>query len=250
VTAKELIEAFQIEVHQQDGPSIRDTDDVLHFLNRAQQNFILDKFAGSGSSILGFEQSQDLIDDLRVFYKKNCRIECIYGGNNAKLKDFEVDLAFLPGDYLHLVEPRADVYKASTFNPKGKRNTLDWDLGSATYDGNTYDKRVAASGEVYDTEIMPLRLTQSMSVYRELLDPFHKSTPNAPICDISEDVLSVYTDNTFIVDAVLFNYIRQPKKITLGNSPQTSELPESLHQEIVNRAVRLFLRYIPKSSQE
>jgi len=253
MTAEEMVRGFQSELHQRDGPQIADSDDILYFLNKAQDNFLLDKFSGKRSSAEGFEQSQDLIDDLRVFYKKDCRTKTIYGLEEAQVFDFEVDTVFLPSDYMHLVTPRAEILVSDSITSKGEREDLSWKIGTGTFDGTDYDKRVPESGETFDREVVPARLTQSQSVYEELNDPFHTTAYNAPLCDLNKDRLNVYTAPEFIVDAVVFNYIRQPIEICLEDGQggsNTSELPEALHQEIVERAVMLFLRNYPQSSNE
>lgn len=253
MTAEEMVRGFQSELHQRDGPQIADSDDILYFLNKAQDNFLLDKFSGKRSSAEGFEQSQDLIDDLRVFYEKDCRTEAIYGLEEAQVLDVEVDTALLPLDYIHLVTPRAEVLVSDSITSKGEREDLSWKIGNATLDNTNYSKRVPESGETFKRKIVPARLTQSQSIYEELDDPFHTTAYNAPICDLNKDRLNVYTAPEFIVDAVVFNYIRQPTEIRLEDGEggsSTSELPEALHQEIVERAAMLFLRNYPQSSNE
>lgn len=253
MTAEEMVRGFQSELHQSDGPQIADSDDILYFLNKAQDNFVLDKFSGKRTTLEGFEQSQDLIDDLRVLFKKDCRTEAIYGLEEAGVYEVEVDTIFLPSDYLHLVSPRAEILLSDSITSNGKRESLSWRNGTGTFDGTDYDKRVPDSGETFDRKTVPARLTQSQSIYRELDDPFHTTSHQAPICDLNKDRLNVYTAPTFIVDAAKFNYVRQPIEICLqdeNGDPTPCELPEPLHQEIVERAVQLFLQYTPQPSEQ
>lgn len=253
MTAEEMVRGFQSELHQKDGPQIADSDDVIYFLNKAQDKFLLDRFSGKRSSAEGFEQSQDLRDDLRVFFKKDCRTEAIYGLEDASVFNIEADSIFLPSDYMHLVQARAEVLVSDSLTVNGKREELSWKKGTGTFDGTDYDKRIPESGESFDRVVVPIRLTQSHSVYTELDDPFHTTTYQAPLSDLNKDQLNVYTDSVFIIDAVLYNYVRQPIRICLRDSqgnPQTSELPAALHQEIVERAVALFLQFVSDSSNE
>lgn len=250
MTSTELVRAFQSELHQRDRDPIGDTDDLLHFLNKAQENFVKDKFAGSRSSALGFEQSQDLVDDLRVFFEKDCLTQTLYAGGSARWKNIEVDWAPLPGDYLHFVSARARVHVSDKFEMFGEREDFTWDLQEATYDGATHPKRVASASQSFSEEIVTLRFSQSDDIFRRLEDPFHKPNHNSPLCDLNNDRVNVYTSGEFIADAVVMNYIRAPREISLeGPAPQTSELPEALHRELVDRAVRLFLQFSPRPSQ-
>lgn len=253
MTAEELIRGFQSELHQKDGPQITDSDDILYFLNKAQDNFILDKFSGKRSSAEGFEQSQDLIDDLRNVYRKDISINAIYALTNASIHGIEVDSIFLPSDYMHLVTARA-VNLVSTEVSGSERENLEWELSTITDgDGNDYSKRVPRSDQAWKEKRAPIRYSQSQSVYELLDDPFHRPSYKTPLCDINNDRLNVYASPHYIVDKVIINYIRQPIEICLddgsGNS-NTSELPEMLHQEIVERAAMLFLRNYPQSSNE
>lgn len=244
-----LVEAFQTELHQRDRPPVADTTDVLHFLNKAQENFVKDTFAGRRTSRLGFEQSQDAIDDLRVFFEKDCVNETLYAGAPARWETVEVDWAPLPGDYLHLVSLRARIHVSDTFAGT-ERDEFTWITQNATYDGSTYDKRVASASQTYEERVVTLRFGQSDDIFRRLDDPFHTTRYNSPLCDLNNDRVNVYTSSKFIADAVVMNYVRAPREITLGgSSPQTSELPEALHRELVGRAVRLFLQFSPRSPQ-
>jgi len=249
MTSTDLVRAFQSELHQQDRGPVADTDDILHFLNKAQENFVKDKFAGSRSSALGFEQSQDLTDDLRVFFEKDCVNETLYGGAAARWENIEVDWAPMPKDYLHLVSVRARVHVSDIFSGMD-REEFAWDLQDATYEEITYDKRVASASQSFEEKIVTLRFSQSDDIFHKLDDPFHTTSHNSPLCDLNNDRVNVYTSSDFIADAVVMNYIRAPKEITLdGPSPQTSELPEALHRELVDRAVRLFAQFSPRTSQ-
>lgn len=248
MTTKQLIKAFQSELHQRDRGPVADTDDILHFLTKAQENFVKDSFAGKRTTRDGFEQSQDLIDDLRVFYKKDCVTETVYAGCPARWKDIYVDYSTLPDDYVHLVSARARVKYSTRTTPRG-RKPLDWDIVTVTVGETEFQKRVVAGSEQAERMVTTLRLSQSDDVFQRLDDPFHTTIHNSPVCDLNNDRVNVYTSSEFITEAIVLNYIRAPKEITLGETPQTSELPEVLHRELVDRAVRLFVQRFPRSSQ-
>lgn len=248
MTTKQLIKAFQSELHQRDRGPVADTDDILHFLTKAQENFVKDAFAGKRTSRDGFEQSQDLIDDLRVFYKKDCVTETVYAGCPARWKGIHVDYSTLPDEYVHLVSARARIKYSTRTTPTG-REPLDWTVVDVTVGDTTLQKRIVAGGEQAKRTVTTLRLSQSDDVFRKLDDPFHTTIHSSPLCDLNNDRVNVYTSSEFITEAIVLNYIRAPKEITLGETPQTSELPEVLHRELVDRAVRLFAQRFPRSSQ-
>lgn len=244
----ELVKSFQREIHQGDNVPRVDTGDIVYFLNKAQENFIKDKFAGKKTTREGFQESQDLIDDLRTFYKKDCLTETVYAGPSAHAGDTKVDQTFLPEDYLHLVETRAKVQVSTDFNKYGKRTDFDWRINPAMYKDKRYNKRVARSGQSYEEKIVPTNTVQSQRVYGMLSSPFRAPRPNRPLSDLNNNRVSVYTSSKFIVDTIIINYIRSPKSITIKGSGQTSELPEEFHRELVDRAVRLFLEKRPQRS--
>lgn len=247
MNATQFVKSFQREIHQEDDVPRVDTGDVLYFLNKAQENFVKDKFAGKRTSRDGFEESQDLIDDLRTLYEKDCETETIYAGPSSHSRGAWVDQSFLPTDYLHLISVRARVHISDEFS-MGERTDFDWDTITATYDGTDYNKRTAAAGQTYEEEVVPVAMKQSQRIYGLLVSPFHSPTHNRPLSDLNNNRLNVYTNSEFIVDSVLMNYIRIPQEITLDDGGQTSELPEELHREIVTRAVRLFLQTRPQPS--
>lgn len=245
--ATQFVKSFQREIHQEDDVPRVDTGDILYFLNKAQENFVKDKFAGKRTSRDGFEESQDLIDDLRTLYEKDCETQTIYGGESSHSSGAWVDQSLLPTDYLHLVNARARIHVSDEFR-QGARTDFDWTTTTADYDGTTYNKRVASAGQTYKSKVVPVAMKQSQRIYGLLVSPFHSPTHNRPLSDLNNDRLNVYTNSEFIVDSVLMNYIRIPQEITLDNGGQTSELPEDLHREIVTRAVRLFLQTRPQPS--
>jgi len=247
MTSNELIRAFQTEIHQKDRPPQVETKDILYFLNRAQENFIKDKFAGKRTSTQGFEESQDLIDDLRVFYRQDCETETIYAGESAGVEGVESDETFLPSDYLHLVSARAGLHVSTDFK-NGRREDFTWETTRATYEGTDYSKRIAAPSQSYDEKTVPLKMTQGQRLYSMATDPFHEPVHHRPLFDLNNDRINVYTTSEFIVDRIIINYIRSPKTITIEGTGQTSELPDDLHRELVNRAVRLFLQKRPQRS--
>jgi len=203
--------------------SVIESFDVFYYLNKAQEQWILQKFPQA------FEISQDLIDDLRIFYEKDVSIDASYGGTDAKFGKFEVDYIEFPNDYLHLVSQRSQV--------------------AYNYDGISYslsNGRREPDGD-YENDIYFNKWTQSDDIYKLLSDPFNTTKHNNPITDINDQRINIYTNDNFLVERGIINYIREPKKID-PNAGQTSELPEIYHREIVQQAVALYSQFSSPSA--
>jgi hypothetical protein len=85
------------------------------------------------------------------------------------------------------------------------------------------------------------RFLKQENISRTLDSTTNKPIKTRPICTLSNgDFLFIYTDGTFIVSYLLLNYVKKPRRISL-KSNQSCELPDSAHQEIVNRASEIIL---------
>jgi len=221
MTPIELHNAFlsEAKIPEDRKGSMIESFDVFYYLNKAQEQWILEKFSG------GFELTQDLIDDLRIFYKKDVDIDAFYAGTDAKFGDFEVDYIEFPDDYLHLVSQRSQV----AYNYNGIDYTLD-----------TSGRR-EPEGQ-YKSDIYFNKWTQSDDIYRLLSDPFNTTKHDNPITDINDQRINIYTNDNFLIQKGIINYIREPKEID-PETDQESELPEIYHREIVQQAVALYSQF-------
>jgi hypothetical protein len=74
-------------------------------------------------------------------------------------------------------------------------------------------------------------------------DPFNKTDYKRPLYTIEERYIDVHTNNEFVISAVRIKYIRKP--VTISKSLGIgSELPDHMHQEIVDLAVKSILEGI------
>lgn len=226
MTPTEMQNFFLTELKVRDHATLG-SEDIFYYLNKAQEQWILEKFSG------GFELTQDLIDDLRIFYKKDVEIDAKYGGASARFGNYKVDYIEFPDNYLHLISQRSQV--------------------SYSYDGISYsvdaDGKRQPSGN-YKSDIYFNKWIQSDDIYKLLSDPFNTTKHNNPITDINDQRINIYTNDNFLIEKGILNYIREPKEID-PNTGQSSELPEIYHKEIVQQAVALYSQFSqPSNSQQ
>lgn len=197
--------------------------DIFYYLNKAQDEWLKEKYDQ------GFEVSQALVDDLRVFLKKNIELDALYAGNNSRFNKYYVDYVEFPEDYLHTISVRSKVL--FSFQP-------------LTF---TVDDSSRIPNEQTKSAIYFNKFSQSDDIYKLLSDPFNKTKHSNPLMDINNSRINIYTDDKFIVDKVFLNYLRTPKRISVETS-QACELPEIFHTEIVEQAVGLYAKFL--NSQE
>lgn len=223
MTPIEMQNNFLVELKARDFAATVDSSDIFYYLNKAQDKWIKEKFDK------GFEINQPLVDDLRVFLEKDAELDTQYAGDNASFDNFYVDYVKFPENYLHVVSSRSKVNYS--FTPL----TFTLDNGKRVANGST------KSAIYYN------RYSQSDDIYKLLDDSFNTTKHSTPLVDINGSRMNVYTNEHFIIDKVLLNYIRQPKEISVENN-QPSELPETFHEEIVEQGVSLYAKFL--NSQE
>lgn len=97
----------------------------------------------------------------------------------------------------------------------------------------------------YKSDVSMNKFIQHDDIFKILSDPFNKTKVSNPVYTIKDDHIEVYTDDTFIVDAVKMTYLKTPVKIDIINSPAVAcDLPDNVHQEIVDMTVNSILEVI------
>ncbi len=225
---KDMQYEFQMHMNQFKEPLQLDSDDVLYWLNKAQEEFVINRYTGRNLFRKAFEQSQQVIDDVRNLVVKNKEIDTNYlGEEHTATKGFYTDYAELPENQLYLVSQRSEI----AYN----RDGIDFEVNN--------DKRDPV-GE-YDTKTVFNRYSQSDDIFTLLSDPFNTTKTSSPLTDISDKGITIYTDKTFLAKKIIINYIRKAKKLSLttNDSEYTTEpeLAEHTHKEIIQLAVDLFL---------
>lgn len=194
---------FGIQLNQFDQALDLASDDIEYWLNKAQLDLVKEKFNGKNELRKGFEQTPQMVEDLRVLVEKN--YEEAASEENTTLDGYKFYQADLPSDLMFLLSIRANVIN-----------------------GN-------------DQKIKSVRFATQDTIYSLLDDPFNKSKKSSPLADINAYQVNVYTPTSgFTIDKVYINYIRTPREVSIENDVD-SELPSHLHKEIIQRAVDLFL---------
>lgn len=185
-------------------------------LNEAQLILVKTRFNGNNPKRTGFENTQKRIDDLSTLVIKYPLQPAIVPTDLSGI--YEVSLADLEYTYLHYVSGKVDIQ-------------VDTDC----------------------VKQAPLKFFQHDDYINALRDPF-----NSPSLEFipfnfgrssSGSGTSIYIyPNDFTVTNVYLEYLKYPQRMSYGNytfidgvvyPPTTSELPEHLHQEIVDVACQI-----------
>lgn len=209
------------------SPSLLESDDIFMWLNLAQEEIIRTRYNGLNLQKRGFEQSADRIDELKDLVVHNWNVDAVefvsvYGNDK-----FYSDLVEFNTDHYIFVSCKALIhYKVPA--------------GSIITSGDPAVRSV--SGGPYSRKKILVRISQQDDIWRMLEDPFNRSSHKQPIGVIGKDGLYIYTDDTFIVEEADITYIRKPLDISLSvdDGGQECELPDFLHREIVDMAIRMF----------
>jgi hypothetical protein len=217
---KQMQREFGIQMNQLSEALALESDDIEYWLNKAQINLVKQLYNGSRGK--GFEQSQERIDDLKILLVKDLSESCEHELNQPVLDGFHIDKARFPVDLMFGISYRSKV--------QYKHPVVSWfmDNGKRKADGS------------FSTKVVFNRFSQADDIYKLLTDPFNTTKPSNPLTDINEDFINVYTNNTFVVDEVIFNYLRIPQQMSIERNI-SSELPEHLHKDLIQKAVDLFL---------
>ena len=197
--------------------------DVFYFLNLAQDELVRSRYAARNRTGTGFQESQEVIDDLEKILLKNVSIPTVYE-TAFSYKGFHADKAPLPADRLRMI----------TFRTKSRydRTGISWTIQSS--------QRISA-GAVKDGLV---RIVQSDDIYRLLEDPYNQPTVHEPLGHQSQEHIIIYTNTTFVVNNVVISYLKRPQRIIRGatdGADQPCELPEILHQEVVQSAIMMYI---------
>lgn len=220
--AREMQYQFGIQMNQFGEALQLHSDDIQYWLNKGQLELVKRKYNGFNQERKGFEQSQQRIDDLRSLLIKDYSSETTFNEDAYAPTGFYVDSATIPADNLFIISHRSAIiynYPTITYETiNGKRSPI-----------NGKDK------------IVFNRTSQSDDIYKLLYDPFNTTKAGKPLADINENQINIYTNKSFVVTKVIFNYLKRPRLIHIKNNV-SCELAEHLHDEVIQYAVDLFLQ--------
>ena len=80
------------------------------------------------------------------------------------------------------------------------------------------------------------RILENEKVISSLQSSYYKTTYLSPISEVKDGMLYTYSDNSFIINSTLIQYIKKPRQMSLSLL-QNCELSEEFHQLICDLAV-------------
>jgi hypothetical protein len=97
----------------------------------------------------------------------------------------------------------------------------------------------------YETDVTMNTFVQHDDIFTVLSDPFNTTHIDSPLYTIKNDHIEIYTDDTFIVDKIKMTYLKRPIIVDIITNPGIScDLPDTVHQEIVDMTVNSILEAI------
>ena len=237
MNVREMQYEFGIQMNQFAEPLALTSDDILYWLNKAQEHFVITRYNAHNQLGKGFEQSQQLVDDLKTIYVKDVNLPVYYaGGFEHAIDGFYTDYAQFKDDHLFLINQRSKIAY--------KHPNIEFTIVTLAQ-GNVY--RIQSEGQGAKIKVVSNRFSQSDDIFTLLNDPFNTTKASSPLTDVSDKGITIYTDKTFLVRDVIISYIRRPKELSLeeeeANYTTTEcELPKHTHKEIIQLAVDLFLQ--------
>jgi hypothetical protein len=233
MTVQEFHTEFKIALDKVDSqayPEFLDGE-VDYFLNEAQDRFIKTRYGRNNIYTSGFEEMQKRTDDLKALVtSKFCSVSAVPHYGLAGDTVFRASLSALFDDELRQVSANEEymLYLKATAN-------------SCT----TSEKTCCGWSKV--------KLVQHDDLTSIASDPFNRPSVERPVIFFEDEDIFVWTGKSNIIDNFLVTFIRKPLKIDLGSyggTPQTCELSEYTHKEIVQMAVRIALENVESPRQE
>lgn len=174
------------------------------------------------------------------------------GFNSSTAKYFVVNniLETLYRRYANLKvywERYRDVYYQNSFIFVGGT-----DIGTITVTSNAQTSSVARtiySYQIYNRALTseltskeitlpPFKVNKENSLYPALQNSYYKTRSIRPVVDQTYDYFIIYTEESFIVTRLYYDYIRKPRTISLLLS-QDCELASTIHPKVVDLAVEI-----------
>jgi hypothetical protein len=191
--------------------------ELFREINEAQDDIIDELY-------LRFEQNNMISAALSPLVMRNTEILTDYAAE-ISLDNYSIDRVTLPTNFRYLIALRAEV---------------EWMYGG--YSGTTVD--VDGNRTVDDvektTKIVPVRIVMQDHLHQILKDPFNKSIFRSPVAIRHDDAIDIYCDtSTYVAPKAYLDYVKKPATIALPST--SSELPDYVHRDIVDRAVAQFL---------
>jgi hypothetical protein len=206
MTNREMQNSFELTVNKYDSKDIVPSHVIFYWLNKAQEQLVKVKYTGANSKSEAFEQSQKRIDDIRTLLVDS-NIATSLGSSKPNS-----DIATLPTDYMFKVSEETMIsFNNLSGNPETKR------VGVKEATNDTYNSLV---NDPYGEHILHYETAKPLRLFQD-------------------DTVELISDGNYQTITYFLRYIKYPTVLTLGGTD--SELPEHMHQEIVDKAVNLYL---------
>ena len=210
----DLQEAFELEIDKLDNNLDKPTtSDIEYWLMAGLDKFIKTRYSGINFKRKGFEQDQKRIDDLRTLISNKVYQFTVYP---------EEYTVVLPDDYMFTLGETAVIFSYNPcwpVGPSGQPRTKNTDVLEATIENIDQQKRNSLSEyRLHGNNARPLRLFMGNEIY-------------------------LYTDGNYNIKNYILTYLRNPKRISLTESPfsEYTDMPAATHLEIVKLAAELYL---------
>lgn len=210
----DLQEAFELEIDKLDNNLEKPTtSDIEYWLMAGLDKFIKTRYSGINFKRKGFEQDQKRIDDLRTLISNKVYQFTVYP---------EEYTVVLPDDYMFTLGETAVIFSYNPcwpVGPSGQPRTKNTDVLEATIENIDQQRQ------------------NSLSEYR-----FHGNNAR-PLRLFMGNEIHLYTDGNYNIKNYILTYLRNPKRISLTESPfsEYTDMPAATHLEIVKLAAELYL---------
>lgn len=210
----DLQEAFELEIDKLDNNLEKPTtSDIEYWLMAGLDKFIKTRYSGINFKRKGFEQDQKRIDDLRTLISNKVYQFTVYP---------EEYTVVLPDDYMIALGETAVIFSYNPcwpVGPSGQPRTKNTDVLEATIENIDQQRQ------------------NSLSEYR-----FHGNNAR-PLRLFMGNEIHLYTDGNYNIKNYILTYLRNPKRISLTESPfsEYTDMPAATHLEIVKLAAELYL---------
>lgn len=211
---REFQNAFEYIVNRYDSPDIIKSDLIFRWLNAALVRYVAMQYANSKES---FETTQEVTDALKnIVEETNLSVTPSTGIWENSYS------AELPTNYFHLLTDRADI---SFTDPTGADVT----------------KRVM----VVDTD--------SNTINRDLINPYSEHKLHyeeaTPLRMFTKENVILFSDGNYTIDSYYLRYLRVPTELDLKNDVEYTDLPDTVHEDIIILAASLYLKSIGVTAQ-
>ena len=210
----ELQEAFELEINQLDNNITKPTtSDIEYWLMAGLDKFIKTRYSGNNTSRRAFEQTQKRIDDLRTLVTRK-----VYQFTTYPTEQ----IVTIPSDYMIALGETAVIFSYNPcwpVGPSGQPRTKNTDVLEATIENIDQQKQNSLSEyRLHGNNARPLRLFMGNEIH-------------------------LYTDGNYNIKNYILTYLRNPKRISLTESPfsEYTDMPVATHLEIVKLAAELYL---------